>query len=402
VPEPVAPDEDATDIIEGGGPPRRQLPRRLVLGFYVVCGIAALGWAGVTVLDQVSDPVPTEPPNLTLVGNPEPSYQPGHGEFVGALRNSSNTPIVIDAVFAQRTSDQSDPVPSWVRATAVPPDVGTDTLDATSMPNFPALGLGVAGDGGQVDLVVMVDPACGAPTPAGEAEIVILYHTGADRLRKITLPGLLNSGPTNLDVMVRSACHPHLDPPLVAGAMGPLLSPHRNYSHSVDHVAFSFQVPTGGWEGSSGPYLSKSTVGPQDAEAIIFWTTPFGGGRIEACGQWWGSPFASMADVAANASRARGTELVSGPSNVAVDGRAAKHVVFTVQRDVACNPGFFHTWSGLSVGAFWTRVFAGDTVRVWLVEVDGKLLYIEADTHEHAGPVVKREIQQIIESIRFA
>ena len=246
-----------------------------------------------------------------------------------------------------------------------------------------------------------VDPACGLPTPPGASEIVILYHSGSDQHRKITLPGLLNSGLTSLDVMVHSACHAHLDPPLAAEPRGPLLSPHHNYSHTVDNVTFSFQVPAGGWEGGSGPYISKSTVGPQDGEASIFWTTPFGGGGIEACGQWWGSPMASPADIAANASRARGTELVSGPSNVTVDGRAAKHVVFTVQKEVACNPGFFHTWSGTTQGAFWTGIDVGDTVRVWLVEVDGKLLYIEGDTHENAGIEVKREIQQIVESIRF-
>jgi hypothetical protein len=397
--EPLDENENSADIVEGGGPPRRQLPRSLVVGFYVICGVASLVWLSVTVLSRVGDPVATESANLTLVGNTEPSYEPGHGEFVGTLRNNSNTPLVIDAVFAQRISDQFDPE-SWVQATVVPPEVGTNILDGASMPIFPALGLGVAGDGGQVVLVVMVDPVCGGPTPPVAAEIVILYHDDSDLLRRIVLPELLNSGPTSLNVMARSACRVHQGPTLAAEPRG-LLSPQRNYSHTVENVAFSFQVPTHGWEGGNGPYINKSTVGSQGAEAIIFWTTPFGGGRIEACGQWWGSPVASMADIAANASRVRGTELVSGPSNVAVDGRAAKRVVFTVQKDVACNPGFFHTWSGLSVGAFWTRIFVGDTVRVWLVEVDGKLLYIEGDTHKHAGPEVKREIQQIIDSIRF-
>ena len=52
-------DEISIDIIEGGGPPRRPLPRSLVVGFYVVCGLAALGWVGVTVLDRVDDLVAT-------------------------------------------------------------------------------------------------------------------------------------------------------------------------------------------------------------------------------------------------------------------------------------------------------------------------------------------------------
>ena len=98
-------------------------------------------------------------------------------------------------------------------------------------------------------------------------------------------------------------------------------------------------------------------------------------------------------------SRAPGTKLVKGPSDVSVGGRPAKHVVLTVRENVGCDPGFFYTWRPQRLGAFWLTTGVGDTIRVWIVVVNGKRLFLAAATK--AGGLEK-EIQQIVESIRFA
>ena len=99
--------------------------------------------------------------------------------------------------------------------------------------------------------------------------------------------------------------------------------------------------------------------------------------------------------------RAPGTKLVKGPSDVTLGGRPAKHVVLTVRKNVGCDPGFFYTWRTGSGGAFWRTTDVGDTIRVWIVAVDGKRLFIAAAT-KGRPPELKKEIQQIVESIRFA
>jgi len=170
---------------------------------------------------------------------------------------------------------------------------------------------------------------------------------------------------------------------------------------TAEGVPFSFRTRRQGWFRFGGLFISKSSVGPQGAEAIILWTDVDRGVYAHACGQWWGSPVGSAADFALQASRARGIELVESPTEVVVGGMPAQHVVFTVQRDVGCNPGFFHTWRAIDDGPFWTSTEVGDTIRIWLVEVDGTLLYIEGDTHPEAGPGLVREVQRIVDSIRF-
>jgi hypothetical protein len=73
--------------------------------------------------------------------------------------------------------------------------------------------------------------------------------------------------------------------------------------------------------------------------------------------------------------------------------------VLTVRERVGCDPGFFYTWRTGWGGAFWRTTDVGDMIRVWIVAVGGKRLFIAAATK--AGGLEK-EIQQIVASIRFA
>jgi hypothetical protein len=178
-------------------------------------------------------------------------------------------------------------------------------------------------------------------------------------------------------------------------------------------VTFSFRVPTtGGWErfssistdrSAGGPIsINKSIVGPQGAEAIVFWTSFPDGDYADPCARVLSPPVgSSAADLAAAVSTAPGTELVTGPSNVTVGGHPAKHVVLTVREDVGCDPGFFYTWRDVNGGALWPTTGVGDTIRVWIVDVDGARLFIAAGTSEQASSGLEKAIQQIIRSIRF-
>jgi hypothetical protein len=197
----------------------------------------------------------------------------------------------------------------------------------------------------------------------------------------------------------------------------------RVVSRTVKGVQFSLSVPRSGWE--NGPderiggtptsgefrdgslFISKSTVGPQDAEAVIFWAGFHGGGKATPCAKVLSpAPRGSTADLAAALARAPGTKILSGPTRVSIGGRPATHMVLTVRKDVGCDPGFFFTWRpraphGECWGACWLASNAGDTIRVWIVDVDGKRLLIEAETAKQAGHDVEKEIAKIVGSIRF-
>ena len=109
----------------------------------------------------------------------------------------------------------------------------------------------------------------------------------------------------------------------------------------------------------------------------------------------------SAAALALAVSTAPGTELVTGPSNVTVGGRPAKHVALAVRENVGCDPGFFYTWRDFNGGALWPTTEVGSTIRVWIVDADGTRLFIEAETTKQADRDLEQEVQQIVGSISF-
>ena len=173
-------------------------------------------------------------------------------------------------------------------------------------------------------------------------------------------------------------------------------------TRTVDGVPFSFSVPSGGWELFGTISVNKSIVGPQGAEAMIFWTSFPKGGNADLCAGLVDSSIDSNAvDLAAALATAPGTELIAGPSDVTIGGVPAKHVVLAVREDAGCDPGYFYTWQDVTWGALWPETTEGDTIRVWIIELEGTVLFIEAETTSEADTGLKREIDQIIESIRF-
>ena len=198
-------------------------------------------------------------------------------------------------------------------------------------------------------------------------------------------------------------------------ASGGPLSAGQN-SRVVEGVRFSFTVPDG-WEAHGSTSINRSIAGAQEAEAIIFWTS-FPDGHdaqpddADPCESVLSSSTGSTAaNLATAVSRAPGTELVAGPSDVAVGGYQAKRVVVTVREDLGCDPGYFYRWQAVYGGAFWLKTTVGDTISVWIVDVGGTLLFLEAETTENASDdpstkqpdyaALEREIEQIVGSIRF-
>ena len=203
-------------------------------------------------------------------------------------------------------------------------------------------------------------------------------------------------------------------------------------SRTVEGVRFSFVVPRTGWE--NGPIervgrtksrplfrihslsISKSMVGGQAAEAVVFWTGFRDRTEAAPCERLLGPVIGqSTAAIATAVARAPGTKLVAGPTRVTVGGRPATHVVLTVREDLGCEPGYFFAWRPRNVcwGACWlSQSSVGNTIRVWIVDVGGTRLFIDAEmrkqharTGEAVPPRVYREVEQeitkIIGSIRF-
>jgi hypothetical protein len=175
---------------------------------------------------------------------------------------------------------------------------------------------------------------------------------------------------------------------------------------TVDGVPLSFSTPALeqdlGWARDGSLSISKDTFGSQGAEAMIYWTGFPDGEDTDPCAHLLSLPAgASAADVAAAVSAMPGTEVVTEPSDATVGGRAASYVALTVEDDLGCDPGFFFTYEPPPGGPGWWTTDVGDTIRVWVVDIDGMLLFIAGETKPEASPELERELEQIVDSIEF-
>jgi hypothetical protein len=187
---------------------------------------------------------------------------------------------------------------------------------------------------------------------------------------------------------------------------------------TVAGIPLSYELPASDdprtrWESFEHElYIATSTVGSQEAEAMILWAS-FPDSQYAVPCLLAPSAGASVADLAAAVASAPGTDLVSGPSDVSVGGHPAMEVRLTVVpgtdsgaiadpgEPLGCDPAYFFGWDGFAGGPFWLKTRLGDSIRVWIVEVEGTLLVIEAETRPFAGAAAELQIESIVDSIRF-
>jgi hypothetical protein len=98
---------------------------------------------------------------------------------------------------------------------------------------------------------------------------------------------------------------------------------------------------------------------------------------------------------------APGTDLITGPSEVTLGGYPAQHVGLIVREDVGCDPGFFFTYPNLFEGALWPETTPGDTIQVWIIDVEGLLLFIAGETKPNASAALEQDVVDIVQSIQI-
>lgn len=170
-------------------------------------------------------------------------------------------------------------------------------------------------------------------------------------------------------------------------------------------VSLSFSVPTSGWSADNYAAIVKDAEGA-GGDQFLFWSPV--NIYSDPCAKTPLSPppGPSAEDLAVAISTAHGTNATE-PSDVTVGGRPAKHMVLAVPEGIDCDPHFYLWYDACggvpsdAEGCYRYATELGDTIRVWIVDVDGARLFIQADTRKGASPEVEQEIQQIVDSIQF-
>lgn len=174
------------------------------------------------------------------------------------------------------------------------------------------------------------------------------------------------------------------------------------HSMTLNGVRLSINVATPGWTSNGSWGLDKGNIGPGGAGFILWPDAVPDRVFSDPCSQVEGPPAGpSAADLAAAVATLPGSVLVSGPSDVTIGGKPAKLVVITIPEDAPCPSGEsgFHLWGHATNARYATEL--GETFRVWIIDVDGTLVWIDGETYKGGGPEVGAELEQIVNSIQF-
>ena len=172
------------------------------------------------------------------------------------------------------------------------------------------------------------------------------------------------------------------------------------HSMILSGKSLTVDMPSG-WTSHLGFRLYKQS----GEAAFIFWTPAPTNVYADPCAHEPLDPPAgdTPAELAAAVSSIPGTNLVGGPSDITIGGHPAKLVSIRVREDVDCVPGEFSLWyqqeSGPASGRFPDAL--GDTINVWIIDVDGAIVWIDGSWSVNTTPALQAEMRQIVESIQF-
>jgi hypothetical protein len=172
------------------------------------------------------------------------------------------------------------------------------------------------------------------------------------------------------------------------------------HNFALNGVPFTLEVPATGWI-SNGSFGFDKGVYPETYDGgFILWNNPPDGIYADPCKGTQGPRVGSSAAELAEAIASVPGTTATGPSDVTVGGYPAKLVVVEIPETAACDAQDFYLWWDDQLTGRYASEF-GSTIRVWIVDVNGKLVQIDGETMNGAPPEVAQEIQQIVDSIQF-
>ena len=156
---------------------------------------------------------------------------------------------------------------------------------------------------------------------------------------------------------------------------------------------------SGGCANDSG-WLQKGPIAGTDPGNawLPLWSVE--GVAADPCGHAPAPAATSAAELVAAVAGLPGVDVVTAPEDITVAGRPAKHVVIEVREDIGCPVASFYMWYDTNGDFRWATAL-GQRNEVWIVDVDGADVWIEAETYKGASPDLEQEIQAMIDSIQF-
>lgn len=177
----------------------------------------------------------------------------------------------------------------------------------------------------------------------------------------------------------------------------------------ADHPGYAVEVPDG-WSTADGGFMVKSGA---DVVGMSVWDVA----QVPGHPCHWKrtmSPVGPTVDDLVDALSSQQLRDATQPSDITLAGHHGRYLELSVPSDwivtgdanfKGCDdPGNGHqdfvSWLGRDAGDRWQQV-AGQVDRIWVLEVDGQTLLVDATYTPATSEAVREELDQVVSSLRF-
>lgn len=177
----------------------------------------------------------------------------------------------------------------------------------------------------------------------------------------------------------------------------------------ADHPGYAVEVPEG-WSTADGGFMVKSGA---DVVGMSVWDVA----QVPGHPCHWKrtmSPVGPTVDDLVDALSSQQLRDPTEPSDITLAGHHGRYLELSVPGDwivtgdanfEGCDdPGNGHqdfvSWLGRDAGDRWQQV-AGQVDRIWVLDVDGQTLLVDATYTPATSEAVREELDQVVSSLRF-
>jgi hypothetical protein len=186
-------------------------------------------------------------------------------------------------------------------------------------------------------------------------------------------------------------------------------------AYAGDPISINVTIPAPGWDGDAGSgLLTRATVGPPSGAGFITFVVS---AQMKGAGDGlfvYGDPChwsttkpetpATTVDELVAALSAQASRSASAPVDITIDGHAGKSMSLHVPDDAnfaGCDSGQFASWGWAAEDPARMHQGPSQIDRLWIVDVDGNLVVIDAGQYAGTPPEIVDGLDAIVNSITF-
>jgi hypothetical protein len=170
-------------------------------------------------------------------------------------------------------------------------------------------------------------------------------------------------------------------------------------------LSFSIDLATNDWVSAQGFEIRRGPLATANGIDILLWDTSPTNTYADPCAHTPREPPAgqSLDEITAAAAAAPGTRLIEGPTDLTVGGRPAKRITLSIPSSLPCPAGSdgFRLWYAGDPASGRYPFVSGSTIRVWIIDVGGTLVWIDTETYLGAPASVQDDLYALVSSIQF-